>query len=61
MVQNNLVKFLVTKNQKEQILRNAERKGYNTVSKYIRDLALADDNFIEKINEIHRRVVENEA
>ena len=60
MVQNNLVKFLVTKEQKERILRNTEKKGYKTVSKYIRDLALADSTFIEKINEMHRRIMENE-
>ena len=60
MAQNNLIKFLVTSSQKEAIMRNAQRHGYTTLSKYMRDLALANSNIIDKIDAIHRRIMHDE-
>ena len=57
MTSNNIVKVLVTKNQKERILQNANIKGYKTVSSYIRDLALSKNQFFEdKLKEIIRKI-----
>ena len=57
MTSNNIVKVLVTKNQKERILQNANIKGYKTVSGYIRDLALNKNQFFEdKLKEIIRKI-----
>ena len=57
MTSNNVVKFLVTKTQKERILTNASIKGYKTVSGYIRDLALNRNQFFEdKLKEIIRKI-----
>ena len=57
MTSNNVIKVLVTKNQKERILTNVNIKGYKTVSSYIRDLALNRNQFFEdKLKEIIRKI-----
>ena len=61
MVSNHVVKFLVNKEQFEQLKRYASEKGFRTVSEYMRDVAFNRYFRIEKkIDEIHRRVLKDE-
>ena len=46
-----MIKFLVSKDQKEKILNNARMNGYATMSDYLRNLAL-NHNLIINIFEI---------
>ncbi len=60
MASNQIIKFLVNKDQRERIKNNASIKGYKTVSAYLRDLALNRDiRFETMLIEIHREVVKN--
>lgn len=38
---NEMIRFRITSEEKKQIQRNAFKKGYNSISAFIRDLALA--------------------
>ena len=51
MGKNNMIKFMVTSEQKEKILRNAQINGYATISDYLRNIAL-NSNLIVRIFEI---------
>jgi hypothetical protein len=49
MVKNNLVRFLVTKQQLEQLKVKAQQKGFTNLSAYFRDLAFNQDINLDKI------------
>lgn len=51
MPKNHVVRFVVTRDQKEKILDNARRNGYFTISSYLRNLAL-NHNLIVEIYDI---------
>lgn len=38
---NQMIRFRITSEEKQQIQKNALKKGYNNISAFIRDLALA--------------------
>jgi len=43
MIPNHLVKFLVTKSQFERIKSDASRKGFKTISEYVRHQIFRED------------------
>ena len=51
MRKNHMIKFMVSKEQKEKILNNAKMNGYATISDYLRNLSL-NNNLIIRIFEI---------
>ncbi len=59
MVSNHMVKFLVDEEQFRRIKANASAKGHQTISSYLRDLALNRDlRFENRILEMHAAVAE---
>ena len=57
MGRNHVVKFAVTKSQRERIEQQAHSLGYVTVASYLRDLALQKNEFLEsKIIETNQHV-----
>ena len=53
------VEFRVHKSDYERIVNNARAKGFCTLSKYLRSLALEKDFFIEKtVIDTNRKVTE---
>ena len=48
MAKNHIIKFVVSKEQKEKILNNARMNGYVTISSYARNLLL-NSNLITQI------------
>jgi len=60
MVSNHAVKFLVNKEQLEQLKNNASARGYKTVSAYLREISLKNEfRFEQMMIEIHREVCKN--
>lgn len=60
MPSNHLIKFVVTKDQKDMIKGKAENKGYKTISAYLRDIALNRSSIEEKFLEMYEKVMKNE-
>lgn len=57
MCRNHVIKFAVTKAQREKIELEAKERGYVTIASYLRDLALAKNDFLEtKIIETNQHV-----
>lgn len=55
MPSNKTIKFNVTNDQFTRIKRNAEIKGFNTTSSYLRNLALnKDQRFEEMFIEVYK-------
>ncbi len=48
MPKNVKVQFRVTKNQHQRLHNNAQAKGFQSASSYLRSLALGNDLFTEK-------------
>lgn len=58
MPKNHVIKFHVTKDQKQIIEMNAQAGGYTTVSGYLRALALNHNaHFIRRFNKLYRKVM----
>lgn len=55
MAKNHIIKFVVSKDQKEKILFNARADGYTTISSYARNLLL-NTNLIAKIYDTVKRI-----
>ena len=55
MAKNHIIKFVVSKEQKEKILGNARMNGYVTISDYARTLLLST-NLIVNIYDIVKRI-----
>lgn len=59
VAKNNVIKFRVTKEQKQQIQLRAELNGYIYISDYLRDLAINND-FLIKFNQMYNRLMKDE-
>ncbi len=59
MAKNNVIRFVVTKEQKEQIKLRAKLNGYHTISAYMRELA-ANSDFLIKFNQLYNRLMNDE-
>ncbi|MDO8741181.1 MAG: hypothetical protein Q7J54_06435 [Candidatus Woesearchaeota archaeon] len=58
MNKNHVIKFVVTKDQKQQIELNAQANGYTTLSGFIRTLALNHNTFfIDKFNKLYDKIM----
>jgi len=57
VVKNEVIRFLVTKEQREQIRLRAQVNGYSTISAYLRELAMNTD-FLIKFNQLYRKLME---
>jgi len=65
MIKTHIIKFRVSDDQCQRIKNAADRRGYKTLSAYLRKLALDHENSREQwldgiLLDIHRRVVQNE-
>ena len=61
MNKNHVIKFVVTKDQKQQICINAQTSGYTTISSFLRALALnIDAGFIHKFNKLYEKMMGEE-
>lgn len=60
MPKNHIIKFVVSKEQKEKILNNARINGYVTISSYLRNLAL-NHNLIVKMYDILKNGTRNQS
>lgn len=60
MNRNNSIRFVVNKEEKEQIKLRAKVNGYNSISSYLRAVAINND-FLIKFNQIYSRLIEDEA
>ena len=58
MPKNNVIKFVVTKEEKEQIKLRAKINGYKTMSAYVRAVAINND-FLIKFNQMYSKIIEN--
>jgi len=58
MNKNHVVKFVVTKDQKQRIQMNAEASGYATVSDFLRAIAVnARTDFFHRFNKLYERMM----
>jgi hypothetical protein len=60
MPRNNVLRFVATKEEKEQIKLRAKVNGYSSISSYLRAVSLNND-FLIKFNQMYNRMMENEA
>lgn len=51
-----IIKVCVTKEEKEQLKKEKERQGFDSLSAYMKHLALRDNEMEEKVNVIFRRI-----
>ena len=58
MARNYVVKFRVSKEEKEMLLQRAARQGYTTLGAYMRDISLQFD-YYEKIDAIYSKLTGN--
>lgn len=62
MNKNHVIKFVVSKDQKQRIEANAHAAGYVTISRYLRDLSLNfDKGFLHRFNDLHDRLMKGSA
>lgn len=58
MNRNHVIKFVVTKDQKQSIWLNAQASGYSTISGFMRALALnLDAGFMHKFNKLYEKIM----
>ena len=58
MAKNHIMKFVVSKEQRDRILDNARMSGYSTISDYLRTLAL-NSNLITQIYDMLKNGTKN--
>ena len=62
MVKNRSIQIRLSKEELEQIKQNAQRRGFYSLSTFLRHLAI-DNDFVsaQKLNEIHKVIVREQS